>query len=183
MEQGETPGRGAVGVQGPRPVLSRGPSWGHGGGYRRCLTVEGVPPGGQDILRAPGKAPVGRVSRRPRRYTPAAQGLPGPLHRAWWAHCQGASAPLALREGLRVVAQCPLRGSQAPPLVPATGWLLSEPPPNPAHLNRATPTPACMNLLAEHRTSCAQSCPGLTPSSLERRPLSFAVQIMGFFFF
>lgn len=163
MEQGETPGRGAVGVQGPRPVLSRGPSWGHGGGYRRCLTVEGAPPGGQDILRAPGKAPVGRVSRRPRRYTPAAQGLPGPLHRAWWAHCQGASAPLALREGLRVVAQCPLRGSQAPPLVPATGWLLSEPPPNPAHLNRATPTPAC-------KDSPCLTFPLMTQGLAGRRP-------------
>lgn len=58
-------GRTAVGVQGPPPVLRRGPSWGHGGGYRRCLTVEGAPPGGQDILQAPGKAPVGRVSHIP----------------------------------------------------------------------------------------------------------------------
>ena len=40
-----------------------------------------------------------------------------------------------------------------------------------------------VNLLAEHRTSCAQSYPGLTPSSLERRPLSFAARIMGIFFF
>lgn len=146
-----------MGVQGPPPVLCRGPSCGRGDGHRRRLAVEGTPPGSRDVLWAPGKVPVGRVSRVPggtlwqlggaaqttaARCT-AGQGLPGPLHWAWWAHRQGASAPPALGEGLRVGAQCLLpllqtpasRGSRPPPRVPATGWL-SEPPPHPAHLNR-----------------------------------------------
>lgn len=165
-EQGGRPGQsradGSGGTRAPA-CPAQGPQLGAWG------WIQEVPDCGGRASRGPGHPPGTREgsSREGephlRRYTPAAQGLPGPLHRAWWAHCQGASAPPALREGPRVVAQCPLRGSQAPPPVPATGWLLSEPPPNPTHLNRATPTPAC-------KDSPCLTFPLMTQGLAGRRP-------------
>lgn len=51
MEQGESPGLGAVGVQGPPPVLRRGPGWECGDGQEM---PDGAGRASRELGRLPG---------------------------------------------------------------------------------------------------------------------------------
>lgn len=134
------------GYKGPR-LSCAGSSWGHGGGYRE------VPDQGGRASRGPGhppgtRAPVGRVSHisvvhssSPGSAGAPALGLVGTLPRCLCtpSSARGPPGRRNARSG----------GSQAPPQSPPQAGLCLSPP-NPTHLNRATPTPACGRLALPH---------------------------------
>lgn len=70
MEQGGPQGGGQWGYKGPHPSCAGVPAGSVGMG-RRCLTVQGAPPGSWDVFQAPGSDQEGE--RRPRQHTPASR--------------------------------------------------------------------------------------------------------------